>query len=139
MLIDLISIFRFLHASLQLDALQDCYTAHDAMRILEAFPSKIEDVYHQTWNRIVGSGSSRQAYLAKTAFLWVLYARESLHVEVLQMALATCPETYHFDSARLPSESTILSTCRGLLTIDKESQLVRLVRKSFRMEVTSTY
>jgi ankyrin repeat domain-containing protein 50 len=122
--------YRFLHAALQLDALQDCFTAHDAMQTLEAFPQKIEDVYQQTWSRIIRSDSPHHTSLARAAFIWVLNAQQSMSIDLLQHALATCPETYHFEPARLMPEATILTACRGLIIVDKESKLVRLVRRS---------
>ena len=128
---------RFLHASLQLDALQDCFTVHAATQILEAFPQEIRDVYQQAWNRILKS-DEHQASLAKAAFAWVLNAQRSLTVEQLRRALATCPETYHFEPARLMEESDILAACRGLITFDKESKLVRLVRTSFVGPLTTS-
>ena len=103
---------------------------HDAMRALEVFPRKIEDVYRHTWNRIINSDSAYHRSLAKAAFAWVLNAERSLTVDELRHALATCPDTYHFEESRLMPEATILAACRGLITIDKESKLVRLVRKS---------
>ena len=101
------------------------------LRTLEAFPREIEDVYQQTWHRIINAGSSYHCSLAKAAFAWVLNAQRSLTVDELRRALATCPDTYHFEEARLMPEATILAACRGLITIDKESKLVRLVRKSW--------
>ena len=121
---------RFLHASLQLKALQGCFTAHQATQILEAFPENMEDVYQQTWNRIVNS-EANYASLAKAALAWVLNAKQSMTIEQLRHALAASPDTYHYESARLMPEATILATCHGLITIDKESRLVRLVRESF--------
>ncbi|KAH6909818.1 hypothetical protein BKA70DRAFT_1425539 [Coprinopsis sp. MPI-PUGE-AT-0042] len=43
----------FLHPSLQLDALCECIGEQEVMQTLQVFPSKIEDVYLQTWQRIV--------------------------------------------------------------------------------------
>ena len=72
---------------------------------------------------------SEHSSLAKAAFAWVLNAKESLTADLLRHVLATCPETYHFEPARLMPESVILTACRGLITVDKETKLVRLVRK----------
>ncbi|KAH6905383.1 hypothetical protein BKA70DRAFT_1153081 [Coprinopsis sp. MPI-PUGE-AT-0042] len=116
----------FLHASLQLDALQHCFTVHDAMQTLDAFPRRIEDVYKQTWQRIIQSDLNH-ASLAKTAFLWVLNAKQSMSIDQLRHALATSPDTHSFEPSRLMPEATLVSACRGLLTVDKESRLVRLV------------
>ncbi|KAH6909450.1 hypothetical protein BKA70DRAFT_1148668 [Coprinopsis sp. MPI-PUGE-AT-0042] len=116
----------FLHASLQLDALQHCFTVHDAMQTLDAFPRRIEDVYEQTWQRIIQS-DLHHASLAKTAFVWVLNAKQSMSIDQLRHALATSPDTHSFEPSRLMPEATLVSACRGLLTVDKESRLVRLV------------
>ena len=103
---------------------------HDAMRALEVFPRKIEDVYRHTWNRIINSDSAYHSSLATAAFTWVLNAQRSLTADELRHALATCPDSYHSELARLMPEATILAACRGLITIDKKSKLVRLVRTS---------
>ena len=118
-----------MHATLQINALQYCFTFHDAMETLEAFPTSIEDVYRRTWDRIVQSGPL-QASISQATFTWVLNAKQSMTIGQLRHALATSPETYRFESARLMSEAVLLATCRGLITVDKESKIVRLVRKS---------
>ncbi|KAH6912020.1 hypothetical protein BKA70DRAFT_1559519 [Coprinopsis sp. MPI-PUGE-AT-0042] len=117
----------FLHASLQLDALQQCITVHDALQVLDAFPDprRIEDVYQQTWERIIQS--ERHASLAQAAFVWVLNAKQSMTIDQLLHALATSPETHRFESLRLMPEAALMTICRGLITVDKESRLVRLV------------
>ncbi|KAH6905368.1 hypothetical protein BKA70DRAFT_502069, partial [Coprinopsis sp. MPI-PUGE-AT-0042] len=116
----------FLHASLQLDALQQCFTVHDAMQTLEGFPQRIEDVYKQTWQRIIQS-EPHHASLAKAALVWVLNAKQSMKVDLLRHALATSPDTHSFKSSRLMPEAALVSACRGLLTVDKKSRIVRLV------------
>ena len=98
------------------------------MKILAGFPHDIEAVYRKTWARIMDSGSNH-ASLAKAAFTWVLNAKQSLTIDQLRHALASNPETYHFEAARLMPESVILTACRGLVVIDKVTGLVRLVRK----------
>lgn len=52
-------------------------------------------------------------------------------IDQLRHALATSPETHSFEQPRLVPEATLMTICRGLITIDEESRLVRLVRKSF--------
>ena len=75
------------------------------------------------------SDSPFDVSLATAAFVWVLNATQSMDIDLLQRALATCPETYHFEPARLTTEATILTACRGLITVDKKSRLVRLIRE----------
>jgi ankyrin repeat domain-containing protein 50 len=125
---------RFLHASLQLEALQDCFTSYDVMQTLHAFPEKIEDVYRQTFERILHS-EPRQASLAQRALLWVSNAARSMTIDELRHALATSPDTCEFELARLMPEAVLMTACRGLMTIDGESRLVRLVRTCLELSL----
>jgi hypothetical protein len=120
---------RFLHASLQLDAVCQCATAYEVRQSLEAFPSKIEDVYRQTWKRILEQQSSH-VLLAQTALVWVLNASRPMRIEELECAVATAPGTHNFENARVAPGTTLVALCHGLVTLEEESQLVRLVRKS---------
>jgi ankyrin repeat domain-containing protein 50 len=120
---------RFLHASLQLDALQLCSSPHDVLMTLQSFPSQIEKVYMQTWNRIVDS-TPHHISLAKAALVWVLNAQRSMTIDELRYALATHPVTHNFESTRLIHETTFMAIFRGLIVVDPRSMLVRLVRKS---------
>ncbi|KAH6909867.1 ankyrin repeat-containing domain protein [Coprinopsis sp. MPI-PUGE-AT-0042] len=116
----------FLHASLQLEALCECATAYEVRQTLDAFPSRIEDVYLQTWHRILQQRSSHVA-LAKTTLVWVLNASRSMTIEELEHAVATSPDSYKFEPDRLAPGSTLMAFCRGLVTFEEESRIVRLV------------
>lgn len=119
---------RFLHASLQLDALCHCLSTHDVEETLEQFPVKIEEVYAETWTRILDQ-HSRHVSLAKTILLWVINAQRSMTIEELQRAVAISPGNHTFEPARMVPEATILGICRGLIAVEEESRVVRLVRK----------
>jgi hypothetical protein len=120
--------FRFLHASLQLDALVECKSPQAVRRTLQSFPSRIQDVYLRTWERILKHGDD-DAMLAKTVLLWVLYGSRSMTIEELERAVATCPVTHKFEPGRLVPGATLMSLCRGLVVMEEESHLVRLVRE----------
>jgi ankyrin repeat domain-containing protein 50 len=117
-----------LHASLQLDALCECVTAREVRETLEAFPSRIEDVYRQTWYRVLRQKPS-YILLAKTMLLWVLNASRSMTLEELERAVATSPETYKFEPDLLAPGTMLVGLCCGLVTLEEETRLVRLVRK----------
>jgi ankyrin repeat domain-containing protein 50 len=119
---------RFLHASLQLDALQDCASIYDVEKTLEEFPPRIEDVYKRTWTRILDQ-TPRMVLLAKNVLIWVLCATRSLTAEELCRAVATCPETYKFEQSRRVDEATLMGLCRGLVNIEEETNVVRFVRE----------
>ncbi|KAH6870867.1 ankyrin repeat-containing domain protein [Coprinopsis sp. MPI-PUGE-AT-0042] len=116
----------FLHASLQLDALCECTTAHEVWRTLEEFPSNIQDVYLQTWDRILKQRPSH-VLLAKTVLVWVLNSLGPITIQELERAVATSPKTYRFEANRLAPGKTLMALCRGLVTLEEESRLVRLV------------
>jgi ankyrin repeat domain-containing protein 50 len=122
---------RFLHASLQLDALCECYSSDDVRDTLNNFPPSIKGVYHKTWNRIMNE-SVKQASLAKTVLVWVLHARRSMTIDELERAVAISPITNKFEPGRRVPGATLISVCGGLVTFDEESRLVRLVRKFHR-------
>ncbi|KAH6903527.1 hypothetical protein BKA70DRAFT_1081027, partial [Coprinopsis sp. MPI-PUGE-AT-0042] len=116
----------FLHASLQLNTLQECSSVYDVKQTLDDFPAKIEDVYLQTWNRILDHPSMK-VLLAKTILLWILTAPVSMTIEALQHAVATCPETHKFNRERVVDEALLIGLCHGLVVVEEESRLVRLV------------
>lgn len=120
---------RFLHASLQLDALSECLSPEEVRRTLAAFPVNIEDLYLQTWDRIVKRNPTR-VELAKVVLLWVLNSSRPMTLEELECAVATSPKTYKFERGKLVPWMYLLSLCRGLVTFEEESRAVRIVRAS---------
>ncbi|KAH6868947.1 ankyrin repeat-containing domain protein, partial [Coprinopsis sp. MPI-PUGE-AT-0042] len=117
----------FLHASLQLEALRECTSVHEVQETLATFSTEIEDLYLDTWNRITSQARAKTVLLAKNVLLWVVTATRSLTVEELRHALATCPNTHRFDPSRLVPEGTLIGLCRGLVTVEEDTRLVRLV------------
>jgi ankyrin repeat domain-containing protein 50 len=96
---------------------------------LDTFPARIQDVYIQTWRRILDQPKNH-VLLAKRVLLWVLNATGSLTVDQVRRAVATSLESHKFHEDRMVPEAILMGLCRGLVTVDQESRLVRLVRKS---------
>jgi ankyrin repeat protein len=65
--------------------------------------------------------------LAKNALSWISYAQRPLTTGELCHALAVQPGDTELDPDDIPDIDDIISVCAGLVTIDKESQIVRLV------------
>ena len=130
-MLSLIDISRFLHAAFQMDALRSCVNLRQVRRVLEEFPSQIEGAYAQTWNRILDEDEENLT-LVKMVFVWVLTATRSMTLQELERVVAVCPETFKFEADRVVPGSTFLAMCRGLLVVEEESQIVRLVRECTR-------
>ncbi|KAH6904886.1 ankyrin repeat-containing domain protein, partial [Coprinopsis sp. MPI-PUGE-AT-0042] len=116
----------FLHASLQVEALQNCATSKDAHEVLEQFPTKIEDIYSATMRRIMEQ-PKHHADVALTVLLWVTYAERPLTVTELQHVAGVCPKTLRFDPTRVVAEGILVSTCCSLVVVDEKTRLVRLI------------
>jgi hypothetical protein len=107
-----------------------CNTIREVKAILTSFPPKIQDVYRHTWLRILRhSSATKEGIRAQNCIIWVLNSPKSLTVAELQHLTAVCLETQKFDPERIVHIDTLLALCHGLLVVDKETKLVRLVRK----------
>ena len=65
--------------------------------------------------------------LAKRALAWITYAQRPLKAEELCVALAIEPGKNALDDDNIDDVEDIVSFCAGLVTVDKESSIVRLV------------
>ena len=95
---------------------------------MEQLPPGVDELYKADMKRIEGQ-PKKQAKMAKHMLLWVISTTRSITFEDLQFALTFSEETKTFNPKGLVRESLLLSLCCGLLTVEKESRLVRLVRE----------
>lgn len=119
---------RFLHAALQMEALRNAVFI--TSETIDKLPVKIEDLYSNTVRRIMGQ-SEEQRKIAGRVLLWLLYAARPLSMAELHSAVASDPdsESWKYDSNVVGDEKALVSVCCGLVTVEKESALVRLVRE----------
>ncbi|KAJ6524737.1 hypothetical protein B0H19DRAFT_841926, partial [Mycena capillaripes] len=64
---------------------------------------------------------------AHSAIIWVANAKRPLTVEELRVALAVEPGARQLNEDNFLDIETILSVCAGLVIVEKESSVVRLV------------
>lgn len=119
---------RFLLAALQIDSLKNCTTVNELRKTVNSLPSGLDAFYKRTLERIE-SQTPAEISLAKKAIVWLTYALQSLRIAELQHALAVSDEAARFDEDDVADEDVIVSVCLGLITIDKRSGIVRLVRE----------
>ena len=135
----LIVALRFLLAQLYLMSLEDKTTVKAVKKALSHFTkctqkasteeAKTEILalaYDQAVERIQ---SQREGFrqLAQRVLAWITCATRPLSAVELQHALAVEPEERSLDRDNIPELGQLASVCSGLVTIDKESNIVRLI------------
>ncbi|KAG2011164.1 ankyrin repeat domain-containing protein 50, variant 2 [Coprinopsis cinerea AmutBmut pab1-1] len=112
----------FLHAALQIEFVQHCRTIVKLKDVLQRFPAKIEDLYVETMKRI-NEQEQPTADLANHVLLWLVFGQGALTFPDLQHALRlTLPD--HDGEVH---KHDLLSVCCGLVTVEENTNLVRLV------------
>jgi ankyrin repeat protein len=119
---------RFLLASLHVDSLVSKKTTtklKSALENLSHGSGALGDAYNKAIDRIDGQEHD-DCTLAKSVLSWISYARRPLTTEELCHALAVEIGDEEIDPENIPDVEDILSVCAGLVTIDEESQIIRL-------------
>lgn len=95
-------------------------------RALENLSSDLSVLYNDALLRIE---SQNQDYreLAEKTLRWVAYTYRRFPVRALQEALAIDPDETDFDDEAMTPVGLILDVCAGLLILDEEDEIVRLV------------
>ena len=84
------------------------------------------DAYGATLGRIKGQGG-RKAKLGMATLMWISHAERPLKPDELCHALAVGIESPNLNSDNIPQIKTLLSCCQGLVVVDKEALIIRLV------------
>lgn len=120
---------RFLLARLYLDSLLDKRTKHKVQSRLETLSKgskALEKAYEDAIKRIKGQ-LPEDAALASTVLSWIIYAQRALTIAEIRHALAVEPDQDDLNLDNLPDVEDIVSVCAGLVAIDEESNIIRLV------------
>ncbi|KAK0730870.1 hypothetical protein B0H67DRAFT_563153 [Lasiosphaeris hirsuta] len=129
---------RFLLAYIYLNFLHDKPAAKAIKSALEQFQSKspgmtedqnlelLASAYDQTMERIHRQGPGWQK-LATKVLAWITCAKRPLTGLELQHALGVETGRLELDRDNLPQIEDMVSVCAGLVTVDEESRMIRLV------------
>jgi len=98
---------------------------------------ELGDVYGATIERIKAQDGDRSR-LGMAALMWISHAERPLRADELCNALAVQLGSTVFDATNIPSMSTLVSCCQGLITVDKEASIVRLIHFTLQ-EYLSTH
>jgi GPI inositol-deacylase, winged helix domain len=105
--------------------------------VLENLPEQVNTAYDQTMERIEGQIKCNRE-LARRVLSWMTYACRPLSLKELRHALAVSPNMAEMDPEALVPEMILTSVCQGLVVVDRESDTVRLVRKSLTFMASCT-
>jgi hypothetical protein len=93
---------------------------------LDNLPNELDDTYSEAMLRIQ-SQDEEDAQFAERVLYWISYAYTPLTVVEIRHALAVEAGDADIDEEALPDKDTLISVCAGLVTVDQESNIIRLV------------
>ncbi|KAH8586341.1 ankyrin repeat protein, partial [Bisporella sp. PMI_857] len=85
-----------------------------------------DHAYEEAMERIEGQLSDEEE-LGKQVLYWIICAKRPLTTAELQHALAVEPEETQLDLENLSQVGDMIAACAGLVTVDEESKIIRLV------------
>ncbi|GKT91873.1 ankyrin repeat protein [Colletotrichum tofieldiae] len=127
-------------SALYLASLRDTTSVAEVRTILKGFQiqqsarngmeNAIERAYDQAYDdamiRLDGQ-TPKLRDLGRRVISWIANARRPLKIKEIQHALAIQMESPYFDCDNIREVSIMLSVCAGLVTVDQDSNIIRLV------------
>jgi ankyrin repeat protein len=127
----IITFVRFLLAKLHIDSLGREDSRRGVKRALQGLPGELDGTYEEAMKRIQ-SQDPRKVRRAEQILSWICYAIRPMTVNEIQCALAVESGDTDIDEEALPDEDLLVSVCAGLVTIDRESNVIRFVHYTTR-------
>ncbi|KAK4170833.1 ankyrin repeat-containing domain protein [Triangularia setosa] len=119
----------FLLAQLHLDSLKGKRSpkaVRTALETLHKGSQAYDHAYNDAMDRIEGQFTD-QKELAKQVLSWITCAKRPLSTMELQDALGVELGETELDPSNIPLVEDIVSVCAGLVTVDEDSKIIRLV------------
>ncbi|KAI9931980.1 hypothetical protein AWENTII_010289 [Aspergillus wentii] len=119
----------FLLAKLYVDFFKTKTSTKQFEVALRHLPSG-SDAYDHAYDQLLGrieSQSTNFKELANRVLIWMTFSRRPLNTVELQHALAVEMECNSLDEDNISPLDLIISVCAGLVAVDKESDVIRLV------------
>ena len=123
------SMQRFLLAQLHLDSLKDKATTK-AIKVALAMLPKGSGALDTAYDEAVARINNQQPGFRERAdqlLTWIIFAMRPMTVVELQHALAVELDEPDLDEDNIPDADEMVSWCAGLVVVDEESQIIRLV------------
>ena len=119
-------ISRFLLVRLNIDVVLQETTIHRRRQKLGAMTDGLGDAYGSTLDRIRSQGGEK-ARLGMAAVMWISHSERPLKANELCHALAVEIGSPNLNTDNVPSISTVLACCQGLIVVENETSTVRLI------------
>ncbi|KAI9684061.1 MAG: hypothetical protein M1822_005889 [Bathelium mastoideum] len=119
----------FLLARLHLDSLCVTTTTEAFRQKLGQLPkgcTGLDEAYKEAMGRIQNQ-PEEQRELARKVICWISHAKRMLSPDELRYALAVEPGANDIDEENVPYSVDLVSVCAGLVSVDEESNIIRLV------------
>ncbi|KAJ7040492.1 hypothetical protein C8F04DRAFT_237798 [Mycena alexandri] len=116
----------FLLAKLHIQSLSTKNTIKALREAMKELPKGLDDSYDTTMQRI-DDQTEEDKKTARSALIWVAHAKRPLNVSEITGALAIEPGDRKLDEDNVLDINIILSVCAGLVIVDKQSSVVRLI------------
>ena len=120
---------RFLLARLHMGTLMSQPTIGNIKQALQNLPQGIkglDETYEQAMRRIEGQGEGYRN-LAKQVLSWVTHSKRALSTAEVRHVLAVRVGIADLDEEFLPEVEILGSVCAGLVTVDENTDFIRLV------------
>ncbi|ERF68520.1 hypothetical protein EPUS_05659 [Endocarpon pusillum Z07020] len=116
----------FLLAALHMESLSKEDNIRDIRESLRKLPEDLDDLYDEALQRIKCQ-DRRKAARADQVLTLINCAFRPLTMEEVRQALSIRPDDTVLDVEAMPRVDSLLSACCGLVVVEDESQIVRLV------------
>ena len=116
----------FLAAQLHLRSLESLVNVSGLRHALQHLPKNFDQIYEDAWSRISDQKQNLKV-MAERAICWLCFAVRRLKVQELCHALAIEPGAAWFNDERLSAIEDVIKACKGLVAINKQSQIVRFI------------
>ncbi|KFY05234.1 hypothetical protein O988_00146, partial [Pseudogymnoascus sp. VKM F-3808] len=119
----------FLLARLHIDSLRGKGTKKEIRFTLKNLPkgsTALSKAYDEAIERIENQLPEESAR-AKRVLSWITYAKRQLTTKEISHALAVEPGETELDEDNIPDIEEVISVCAGLVAVDEESDVIRLV------------
>lgn len=124
--------YRFLLARFHFESLATKQNRKAIRMALTRLPKELDENYKEAIQRI-DSQNDDDALLARRVLSWISFAERAMTASELRYALAVGDlgtEETVLDEEALIDEDLLVTVCTGIVIVDKESQIIRLIHYS---------